>query len=209
VYSSRTGQSKRRSSVDDKGSWRIKIKVPDVKQEHDYSVVDFESRNSSDSIVRSTSRSASRPKLRSIVITQAARGTGRHEAPVDSSHDKPQKRLTKKGQSHRQDEAVKKMKDELIKLENQLDASPSTSSSSYLHPKGCSQLSHSAHKYNGSSKCSSKSSSRQKHGKKDKEKVKSKRQKDSHSSAEWKSHGLKSKKRKRISSFSDSSDDFD
>jgi hypothetical protein len=144
------------------------------------------------------------------VITQAAKGTGRHQTPVDTSHGKPQKRLTKKGQSHRQDEAVKKVKEELIKLDDQFSASPSTSSSSHLHHKGGSQLSHSSHKYEGSSKCSSKSSSRQKHSKKDKKKAKSKRHKDSDSSTEWKSRGLKSKKRKRISSsFSDSSDDCD
>lgn len=207
-YSSHMGQNTRRSSCNDKGSWRIKIKVPDVKHEHDYSVVDFESRNSSDSSVRSTSRSATRPKLRSIVITQAAKGTGRHQTPVDSSHDKPVKRLTKKGQSHRQDGAVKKVKDELIK--DEFSASPSASSSSYMRHKGGSQSSHSSHKYEGSRKCSSKLSNRQKHSKKDKKRMKSKRQKDSDSSTEWKSSGLKSKKRKRVlSSFSYSSDDSD
>ena len=207
-YSSRTSQNTRRSSCNDKGSWRIKIKVPDVKHEHDYSVVDFEARNSSDSSVRSTSRSASRPKLRSIVITKAAKGTGRHQTPVDNSHDKPQKRLTKKGQSHRQDGAVRKVKDELIK--DGFTASPSASSSSYLRHKGGSQSSHSSHKYEGSRKCSSRSSNRQKHSKKDKKRTKSKRQKDSDSSAEWKSCGLKSKKPKRVvSSFSYSSCDSD
>ena len=210
LYSSCTGQNTRRSLCNDKGSWHIKIKVPDVKHEHDYSVVGFESHNSSDSSVRSTSRSASRPKLRSIVITQAAKGTGRHQTPVDSSHDNPQKRLTKKGQSHRQDGAVKKVKDELVKLEDEFSALPSASSSSYLRHKGGSQSSHSSHKYEGSRKSSSKSSNRQKHSRRDKKKFKSKRQKESDSSVEWKSRGLKSKKRKRVlSSFSDSSDDSD
>jgi len=207
-YSSHTGQNTRRSSCNDKGSWRIKIKVPDVKHEHDYSVVDFETRNSSDSSVHSTSRSASRPKLRSIVITQAAKGTGRHQTLTDNSHDKPQKRLTKKGHSHRQDGAVRKVKDELKK--DEFSASPSASSSSYLRHNGGSQSSHSSHKYEGSRKCSSRSSSRQKHSKKDKKKMKSKRQKDSDSSTEWKSRGLKSKKPKRVlSTHSYSSDDSD
>jgi len=206
-YSSRTGQNTRRSSCNDKGLWRIKIKVPDVKHEHDYSVVDFEARNSSDSSVRSPSRPASRPKLRSIVITKAAKGTGRHQTAVDDSHDKPQKRLTKKGQLHRQDGAVRKVKDGLIK--DEFSASPSASSSSYRH-KGGSQSSHSSRKYEGSRKCSSRSSNRQKHSKKDKKKMKSKRQKDSDSSTEWKSRGLKSKKPKRVlSSFPYSSDDSD
>lgn len=206
-YSSRTGLNTRRSSCNDKGLWRIKIKVPDVKHEHDYSVVDFEARNLSDSSVRSPSRPASRPKLRSIVITKAAKGTGRHQTPVDNSHDKPQKRLTKKGQLHRQDGAVRKVKDGLIK--DEFNASPSASSSSYRH-KGGSQSSHSSRKYEGSRKCSSRSSNRQKHSKKDKKKMKSKRQKDSDSSTEWKSRGLKSKKPKRVlSSFSYSSDDSD
>lgn len=206
-YSSRTGQNTRRSSCNDKGSWRIKIKVPDVKHEHDYSVVDFEARNSSDSSVRSTSRSAGRPKLRSIVITKAAKGTGRHQTPVDNSHDKPQKRLTKKGQSHRQDGAVRKVKDELIK--DGLSASPA-SSSNYPHRKDGSQSSHSSRKYEGSRKSSSRSSNRQKHSKKDKKRTKNKRQKGSDSSAEWKSRGLKSKKPRRVvSSLSYSSDDSD
>lgn len=207
-YSSRTAQNTRRSSCNDKGSWRIKIKVPDVKHEHDYSVVDFEARNSSDSSVRSTSRSAGRPKLRSIVITKAAKGTGRHQTPVDNGHDKPQKRSTKKGQSHRQDGAVRKVKDELIK--DEFSASPSASSSSYLRHKGGSQSSHSSRKYEGSRKSSSRSSNRQKHNKKDKKKTKSKRQKDSDSSTEWKSRGMKSKKPKRVMSpLSYSSDDSD
>lgn len=203
-YSSRTGQNTRHSSCNDKGLWRIKIKVPDVKHEHDYSVVNFEARNSSDSSARSPSRSASRPKLRSIVITKAAKGTGRHQTPMDNSHDKPQKRLTKKGQLHRQDGAVRKVKDELIK--DEFSASPSASSSSYSRHKGGSQSSHSSRKHEGSRKCSSRSSSRQKHSKKDKIKMKSKRQKDSDSSTEWK----KSKKPKRVlSPFSYSSDDSD
>jgi hypothetical protein len=139
------------------------------------------------------------------VITKAAKGTGRHQAPVDNSHDKPQKRLTKKGQSHRQDGAVRKVKDELIK--DEFSASPSASSSSYLHHKGGSQSSQSSRKYEGSRKSSS---SRQKHSKKDKKGMKSKRQKDSDSSTEWKSRGLKSKKPKRaVSSFPYSSDDSD
>jgi len=140
------------------------------------------------------------------VITQAAKGTGRHQTPVDNSHDKPQKRLTKKGQSHRQDGAARKVKDELIK--DGFSASPSTSSSSYVHHKGGSQSSHSSRKYEGSRKCSSRSSNRPKHSKKDKKKMRSKRQKDSDSSTEWKSRGLKSKKLKRVvSSYSYSSDD--
>jgi hypothetical protein len=142
------------------------------------------------------------------VITQAAKGAGRHQAPVDNSHDKPQKRLTKKGQSHRQDGAVRKVKDELIK--DEFSASPSASSSSYLRHRGGSQSSHSSRKYEGSRKYSSRSSSRQKHNKKDKKKVKIKRLKDSDSSTEFKSHGLKSKKPKRVvSSFSYTSDDSD
>jgi len=170
-------------------------------------VVDFEARNSSDSSVRSTSRSAGRPKLRSIVITKAAKGTGRHQTPVDNSHDKPQKRLTK-GQSHRQDGAVRKVKDEFIK--DGFSASPSASSSSYPRHKGSSQSSHSSRKYEGSRKCSSRSSNRQKHSKKDKKKTKSKRQKDSDSSTEWMSRGLKSKRPKRVvSAYSYSSDDSD
>jgi len=126
---------------------------------------------------------------------------------MDNSHDKPQKRLTKKGQLHRQDGAVRKVKDELIKGE--FSASPA-SSSSYPRHKGGSQSSHSSRKHEGSRKCSSRSSSRQKHSKRDKKKTKSKRQRDSDSSPEWKSRGLKSKKPKRVlSSFSYSSDDSD
>jgi hypothetical protein len=142
------------------------------------------------------------------VITKAAKGTARHQSPVDSGHDKPVKRLTKKGQSHRQDGAVKKVKDELIK--DEYSASPSASSSSYVRHKGGSLSSHSSYKHEGRRKCSSKSSSKQKHNKKDKKRIKNKRQKESDSSTEWKSSGLKSKKRKRVlSSFSYSSDDSD
>jgi hypothetical protein len=142
------------------------------------------------------------------VITKAAKGTSRHQSPVDGSHDKPVKRLTKKGQSHRQDGAVKKVKGELIK--DEYSASPSASSSGHVRHKGGSLSSHSSYKYEGGRKCSSKSSSRQKHSKKDKKRVKNKRQKDSDSSTEWKSSALKSKKRKRVlSSFAYSSDDSD
>jgi hypothetical protein len=137
------------------------------------------------------------------VITKAAKGTDRHQAPVDNSHDKPQKRSTKKGQSHRQDGAIRKVKDEF-------SASPSASSSSYLRHKGGSQSSHSSRKYEGSRKSSSRSSNRQNHNKKNKKKTKSKRQKDSDSSTEWKSRGMKSKKPKRVMSLlSYSSDDSD
>jgi hypothetical protein len=140
------------------------------------------------------------------VITHTANGSGRHQTPADSRHDKPQKRLPKKGESHKQDGAVKKVKDELIKVEDEFGASPATSSS-YLHHKGSSQLSHSS-KHEGSGRYSSRSSNRQKHSNKEKKKVKSKRQRDSDSSTGRKSRGLKSKKRKIIlSSFSDSSVD--
>jgi hypothetical protein len=122
------------------------------------------------------------------MMMQVANGSGRHQTPLDSSDDKQRKRLTKKGQSHRQVGAVKKVKDESIKVEDEFSATPFPSSSSYLHHKGSSQL--------GSSRCSSKSSNRHKQSKKDKKKPKSKRQGDLDSTTVRKSCGLKSKKRK-------------
>jgi hypothetical protein len=74
---------------------------------------------------------------------------------VKTKPEKPQKLLTKKGQSHRQDE-LDKEKEEDRKLIEQFIAR-TTSSSSYLHHKGGSQKK--------KKKCSSKSSSRQKQGK--------------------------------------------
>ena len=127
------------------------------------------------------------------MMMQVANGSGRHQTPLDSSDDKQRKRLTKKGQSHRQVGAVKKVKDESIKVEDEFSATPFPSSSSYLHHKGSSQLPHSS-KYEGSSRCSSKSSNRHKQSKKDKKKPKSKRQGDLDSTTVRKSCGLKSKK---------------
>jgi hypothetical protein len=180
--------------------------MPDTKQEYDYSGMSFDTPSTSSEVNSILSRSSSdrRPKLRSIVISRAANGDGKYpESSGSSSHDRLQKSLIKKSQSHRQDIALKKVKDDP-------SAGPSTSGSSHLHHKDRSYLSQSAHRYEGSSRYSTKSdgNTKVKHNKKDEKKKKHKRRIDSDSSVEREECWLKPKKRKRIVSlFTDSSDD--
>jgi hypothetical protein len=178
-----------------------------MKQEHDYLGTGYEPPYTSSEVSSFLSRNGSnnRPKLRSIVITRAVNDNSKYrESSGGSSHDRPQKSLTKKSKLHKQDRTLKKLKEES-------SAGPSAMNNSHMHHRGGSHSPHSSHRYEGSGRCSSKSngSTRHKHSKKDeKKKKKSKRQKDSESSTERKAHESKSKKRKRILSlFSDSSDD--
>ncbi|XP_069675057.1 E3 ubiquitin-protein ligase Topors-like isoform X2 [Periplaneta americana] len=198
-------KSKPPSRKEKKGSWRIQINVPDMKQEQDYNSMDYDPPYTSTEISNflGNSASTSRPKLRSIVITRATNGEGRHrESSGGSSHDRGKlnkdeqhKSVAKKSKSHRENGSAKKVKDEE-------SAGPST------HHRGSSHSSsHSSHRHESSSRHLGKSNknTRRKHSKKDEKK--SKRRKESESSMERKSRGSKSKKRKRILSlFSDSSD---
>jgi hypothetical protein len=182
--------------------------MPGVKQEHDYSGTSYEPPYTSSEVNSFLSKSSSnrRPKLRSIVITRAVNGDAKYRVSSGGgSHDRLQETVTKKSQSLRQDGALKKAKDDF-------STGPSASGSSHLHHKGGSHSPDSSHRYEASSRHSSKSdgNARRKHSKKDeKKKTKKKRhksRKDSESSMERK-YGLKSKKRKRMSFISDSSDD--
>lgn len=190
-----------------KESWRIQINMPAMKQEHDYSDTGCESRSTCDvNDVLHRSSSNGRPKLRSIVITRAANCSSKYQTSGSSSHDKPEKSLTMKSKSHRQEEALKK-------VSNEPSVAPSTSSISHPHHRGDSHSSHSSHRFEESNRCSSKSngSTRRKHSKQDgrkKEKVMGKKQRGSGSSLEREAHETKPKKRKRILSlFSESSND--
>jgi hypothetical protein len=177
--------------------------MPDTKQECDYSGMSGDTPSTS-SEFNSKSSSDTRPKLRSIVISRVKNGDGKcSESSGGSSHDRLQKSLTKKSRSHKQDMAWKAKKDAS-------STGPSTSSRSYLHHRDHSYLSESAHRYDGSSRYSSKSGgdSRQKHKKKDEKEKKHKRRIDSDSSVQRKECVFKPKKRKRILSLvNDSSDD--
>jgi hypothetical protein len=108
--------------------------------------------------------------------------------------------LTVKSKSHRQDEILKKVK-------NESSVAPSTSGIGRPHHRGDS---HSSHRYEEGSRCLSKSngSTRQKHSKEDERKKKVMGKKRSGSSLDREVHETKPKKRKRILPlFSESSDE--